>query len=481
MYGLPKVHKQGCPMRPICSAIGTSTYQLSKFIANIIKPASTNKFDTDLKDSFQFLSHLEGFNLNNYFMVSYDVRSLFTNVPLKETIKITMDRLYRSDHIVPPTMPENVLKHLLELCVQDNVFVFNGEVYYQHDGVAMCNSLGTILADIFMCHLEETSILTSDLSPEFYRRYVDDTFCLFSNKEDAIKFLDYINIIHPSIKFDMELENNNKLEFQDIVVERTDSPITKTSTRVKPTDKGLYYHFASFIPMMYKRNKIFTRAYRIASDMLVFDKDIFKLEAKLKRNGFPRDFINITIGKVLYRYHVPDNTADAVEAPKCKEIFISLPFLGPISIIVKRKLLRLIHNFYPGVKLKIVFKRGFTIGNMFHRKDRLPVSCSSMVVYYAKCEKCGPSEAYIGKTINSLYEIFYASGTGHLHPNNKDSPLIKHCLKTGDPECDFNFKNVKIRERGRYDEEIRFIESILLKYDKQNLNTQERNIKLQIA
>ena len=66
-----------------------------------------------------------------------------------------------------------------------------------------------------------------------------------------------------------------------------------------------------------------------------------------------------------------------------------------------------------------------------------------MVVYYTKCEKCGPSEAYIGKTINSLYKRFYASGTGHLHPNNKDSPLIKHCLKTGDPECDFNFKNVK--------------------------------------
>ena len=86
----------------------------------------------------------------------------------------------------------------------------------------------------------------------------------------------------------MELENNNKLEFLDIVVERTDSPLTKISTRVKPNDKGLYYNFASFIPMMYKRSKIFTlayRAYRIASDMLVFDKDIFKLEAKLKRNG----------------------------------------------------------------------------------------------------------------------------------------------------------------------------------------------------
>ena len=150
-------------------------------------------------------------------------------------IKITMDRLYRSDHIVPPTKPENVLKHLLGLCVQDIMLVFNGELYYQHDGLAMGNSLGPILADIFMCHLEQTAILTSDLSPEFYRRYVDDTFCLFSSKEDIIKFLEYINSIHPSIKFDMELENNNKLEFLDIVV-KSDSSIKARQWRVARQD-----------------------------------------------------------------------------------------------------------------------------------------------------------------------------------------------------------------------------------------------------
>ena len=54
--------------------------------------------------------------------------------------------------------------------------------------------------------------------------------------------------------------------------------------------------------------------------------------------------------KSFILYHVPDNTVDSVEAPKREEIFISLPFLGPISIIVKMKLLRLIHNFYPGIR-----------------------------------------------------------------------------------------------------------------------------------
>ena len=71
--------------------------------------------------------------------------------------------------------------------------------------------------------------------------------------------------------------------------------------------------------------------------------------------------------------------------------------------------------------------------------------------------------------------------TGHLHPNNADSALHGHVASSNDPECGFHFEDVKILETGKYDEQIRFIESILLKYDKQNLNTCERSIKLEIV
>ena len=104
-----------------------------------------------------------------------------------------------------------------------------------------------------------------------------------------------------------------------------------------------------------------------------------------------------------------------------------------------------------------------------------------MVVYYICCKHCGPSQAYIGKTVNTVYERFHASGSGHLHPNNVDSALLQHLNESGDPECAFSFEDVKILEAGRYDQEIRFIESILLKYDRQNLNTCERSIKLNIV
>ena len=51
---------------------------------------------------------------------------------------------------------------------------------------------------------------------------------------------------------------------------------------------------------------------------------------------------------------------------------------------------------------------------MFSYKDKFPLFCRSMVVYYKQCKQCGPSAAYIGKTVNTVYERFFASGTGLL-------------------------------------------------------------------
>ena len=85
------------------------------------------------------------------------------------------------------------------------------------------------------------------------------------------------------------------------------------------------------------------------------------------------------------------------------------------------------------------------------------------------------------KTVKTLYERFHASGSGHLYPHNIDSALLNHFNKSTYPDCAFHFEDVKILETGRYDQEIRFMESILLKYDRQNLNTCERSISLEIV
>ena len=82
-------------------------------------------------------------------MSSFDVKSLFTNVPIEETIQICLDVLYRSAGIEEP-----ILEKLLLKCTRDVEFSFNDKMYRQVDGVAMGSPLGPVLANIFLGHCE---------------------------------------------------------------------------------------------------------------------------------------------------------------------------------------------------------------------------------------------------------------------------------------------------------------------------------------
>ena len=86
-------------------------------------------------------------------MVSYDVESLFTNVPVLETVNIILDKIFiEPDSLFQGFNKEN-FKKLLDLAVQDTFFVFNGELYKQTDGMAMGSPLGPIFANVFMSSL----------------------------------------------------------------------------------------------------------------------------------------------------------------------------------------------------------------------------------------------------------------------------------------------------------------------------------------
>ena len=95
-YGLPKIHKEGSPMRPILFAIGTSGIKLSKFIKKFLTPLNSNEFT--LEDSFAFVNKICAIpNYQNYTMASFDLKSLFTNIPINETINIACDTLFDPD------------------------------------------------------------------------------------------------------------------------------------------------------------------------------------------------------------------------------------------------------------------------------------------------------------------------------------------------------------------------------------------------
>ena len=76
----------------------------------------------------------------------------------------------------------------------------------------MGSPLDPLMANVFMCHLEEK--LTRDgLMPHLYKRYVDDTLAKMPIADTAAVFLSTLNGLHPSLSFTMDLPVDNKIPF----------------------------------------------------------------------------------------------------------------------------------------------------------------------------------------------------------------------------------------------------------------------------
>ena len=137
-YGLPKVHKQGTPLRPIVSSIGAVTYQTSKELARILKPL-VGKSTHHVHNNQDFLEHLKGIKLaSDEVMMSYDVKVLFTSVPIKPALDV-IEKLLKEDTSLQSrtSMSTQHIMDLLEFCMRSTYFTFRGKFYEQVEGAAM--------------------------------------------------------------------------------------------------------------------------------------------------------------------------------------------------------------------------------------------------------------------------------------------------------------------------------------------------------
>ena len=100
-------------------------------------------------------------------------------------------------------------------------FYFDGRIFSQVDGVTMYSPLEPALANLFMGYNEQKQ-LESDYGRlvTFYRRYVDDIFCLFENEHQALTFLDFLNSQHPNLKFTIEKQHMKEIPFLDVLSAR---------------------------------------------------------------------------------------------------------------------------------------------------------------------------------------------------------------------------------------------------------------------
>ena len=126
------------------------------------------------------MEELKEASINGKCLVSYDVNSLFTNIPLKETIKLAVDLIKTSYPNLKISSDD--LTKLFKFATCETHFLFNGKFYDQIDGVAMGSPLAPVLANLFMGLSEKLWIKYFQWTPpSYYRRYVDNTFSVFNN------------------------------------------------------------------------------------------------------------------------------------------------------------------------------------------------------------------------------------------------------------------------------------------------------------
>ena len=97
IYGTPKMHKFSSSdsfpkLRLIVSCISTFSYNLTRFLCDLLSLLVPN--DYSCKDIFSFVSKIKNANLSRKFLLSYNVTSLYTNIPHQETIDIAMNLIF---------------------------------------------------------------------------------------------------------------------------------------------------------------------------------------------------------------------------------------------------------------------------------------------------------------------------------------------------------------------------------------------------
>ena len=271
-YGITKIHKmspndsiQHLPIQPIVSNIGTARYHLSKYSASLLSPLSESEYTVKYSKSFVQKFKLDKIQSNYNKIVSFDLKSLFSNVSLDQTVSIILNRIYNNREINTDTS-RSEMKELLYLCTKNVHFSFDNNIYIQNDGVAMGSPLGPILANIFMAELERSVIPGLANKLDNWRRYVDDTIC--NKKVDSIDYvLSKLNNFHRNIQFTVEVEKEGRISFLDVLMIRDKNNIETTIHR-KPTNNNIYLNWTSHAPNKWKMGTLRTlvrRAYDICS------------------------------------------------------------------------------------------------------------------------------------------------------------------------------------------------------------------------
>ena len=263
LYGIPKIHKVNCPIRPIVSFYNTPLTALHKTLAHYLKPLSNSNLRLkDSNDMIQILRSITGTSSHSYFC-SLDIKSLYTTCNMKHAQRIVKSKLQDHPSLLPSNISSTAFDTLISFCLDNSYFEYNNKFFAQNTGGPMGSPLTVELAEIRVTELETIALNTSPQPPSLYKHFVDDGFGVFRDKTHAETYLKYVNSLSSDLVYTIEHPSQDgSIPFLDI---RKD---LSTSVYRKPTHTDTYTQYSTAAPQTTKDSLIRSltrRAYNICS------------------------------------------------------------------------------------------------------------------------------------------------------------------------------------------------------------------------
>jgi hypothetical protein len=183
-------------------------------------------------------------------MITYDIKDLYVNIPIEETLTITKQQLLKNNDKCKTKQIITILHTLLK----QNYFEFQETIYHPNKGVAMGSPISGTMAEIFLHHIENKHIkqLLNSKNITFYTRYVDDIFIIYDTKRTtADKIQTYLDHLHKNLKLTPTYEDNAQINFLDILITRQINNLDINIYR-KPTTTDTTINYISNHPMEHK-------------------------------------------------------------------------------------------------------------------------------------------------------------------------------------------------------------------------------------
>ena len=254
-----------------------------------------------LKDDSDFLCKLVELNNNHTLppetiLVTWDVKSLYTNIPHEGGIK-ACDYFMRR-HNFPNDKRETTIQ-FINLVLTCNNLTFQGKHYVQQTGTAMGTRMAPSYASLYMGQLEDHFLREAADQPLVWFRYIDDIFFIWTHGEEKLKnFFNLCNSFDPHIKFE-QTTSTTSIPFLDVQVINNNGKLS-TDLYTKPTDNHQYLNWTSCHPRHTKISIPYSlplRLRRICSDNHFFEKRARELHNILLERGYKNKLIKECIMK----------------------------------------------------------------------------------------------------------------------------------------------------------------------------------------